>query len=615
MDIYFFILIILLVSYCSKIIFDSRDICFFSQNNTTDNEKMVRMASEINIFDWPSRMHKIPYGRGQLREFWVLGLKLISYFQPKKISDFRNVTLGAISHSLSALMIYIISMELCDPKLALFISLFYITSVWGTQVVLYLGHVILAQLFFLISVFLIVIFFGSYPDQYWLIALSGFFSIVSFCSSSASRKFPLMLLYIFVLFQANTLRFRLEGNTIYFVVAVVLSYLILILFKKWISQTLVKLINQNLSLNLREEKINKYHQQLEHWMLKAGNWVTFALLFCFIFVDSQIFYFRFLYYFLGIILGLSLILLPNFFENSLRYIEFLGIGKWANHFKAYPDHEKTFGKKLPDEFRGGGIEWVLKFFADVIPIPFILFLVCLIYCSYSFLGGELIAVLVLSIMPTAVSEYTKSLQVGKSYFPSFIGFLIFITWSFSKLGFHDLMFSLVILNFLHFIYYYRKDILPCRLAASNLRNELIKLNIKTFYTYENTYNDSLVRSMEYQFPGEFEIIYVKQIADILKEGSRKSDIFVIPSTSSKGVQMETQQFAILNGDFRLDQKLNELFENKEELERITLARIPTMATSKFYVHESEITSYRSLILKQVAKKDRWLGIARVVKFT
>lgn len=92
MDIYFFILIIFLVSYFSKIIFDSRDICFFSQNNTTDNEKMVRMANEINMFDWPSRMHKIPYGRGQLREFWVLGLKIISYFQSKKISDFRNVT-------------------------------------------------------------------------------------------------------------------------------------------------------------------------------------------------------------------------------------------------------------------------------------------------------------------------------------------------------------------------------------------------------------------------------------------------------------------------------------------------------------------------------------------
>ena len=48
---------------------DSRGICFFGGNMATDNEKMLKVASQFRLSFWP-RASSVPYGRGQLREFW-----------------------------------------------------------------------------------------------------------------------------------------------------------------------------------------------------------------------------------------------------------------------------------------------------------------------------------------------------------------------------------------------------------------------------------------------------------------------------------------------------------------------------------------------------------------
>ncbi len=78
------------ILFTLKIIYDTRDVFFFTGHNSTDNEKMVRMASEIRFWDWPSKMHSISYGRGQLREYWVLGLNLIRRFFKNKTSSYQS---------------------------------------------------------------------------------------------------------------------------------------------------------------------------------------------------------------------------------------------------------------------------------------------------------------------------------------------------------------------------------------------------------------------------------------------------------------------------------------------------------------------------------------------
>ena len=92
---------------------------------------------------------------------------------------------------------------------------------------------------------------------------------------------------------------------------------------------------------------------------------------------------------------------------------------------------------------------------------------------------------------------------------------------------------------------------------------------------------------------------------------RSEGVIVIPATSSKSVTQETQQYAIINGDFDKDSSLNKLLLDKS-IETEAVFKIPTTGSSKYYVHESEVTSYRYIVLKQVNEYDRWLGNAWIL---
>ena len=75
--------------------------------------------------------------------------------------------------------------------------------------------------------------------------------------------------------------------------------------------------------------------------------------------------------------------------------------------------------------------------------------------------------------------------------------------------------------------------------------------------------------------------------------------------------MESQQLAILNGDFREDEILNELYKNKD-IEKLAISKIITRGCSKYFVLESEVTGYRDLILNQVSEYDRWIANAWIL---
>ena len=107
------------------------------------------------------------------------------------------------------------------------------------------------------------------------------------------------------------------------------------------------------------------------------------------------------------------------------------------------------------------------------------------------------------------------------------------------------------------------------------------------------------------YPGEFNVKYIDNLSEVSK------GIVVIPAVSSKSVSVETQQYAIIHGDFDKDLSLNDLLKDKS-IEAKALLKIPTVGASKYYVHESEVTSYRDIILKQISGYDRWLGNAWIL---
>ena len=73
----------------------------------------------------------------------------------------------------------------------------------------------------------------------------------------------------------------------------------------------------------------------------------------------------------------------------------------------------------------------------------------------------------------------------------------------------------------------------------------------------------------------------------------------------------TRKFQDIN--YQKDKDLNKLYENIR-IEDTALSKIMTMGSSKYYVHESEVTSYRELILKQIQSQDRWRGYAWILQF-
>ena len=309
--------------------------------------------------------------------------------------------------------------------------------------------------------------------------------------------------------------------------------------------------------------------------------------------------------------------MPKPIENIKRYITFLDMGTWASHFEAYPDQVKTFGKELPSNFRGEGLPWLLPFFFTVMPIELILFTLTIFSMIYCVAIGELkftsfFCITLIGVLPTLIVEITKGLQVGKSYLSSLTGFLITIVLGYKYLSLAIgeysiyLFAGLTIIQILRAFKIYKNDILPCRMGPVKLREFLIRSNYRNFYTYDTNYNNQFVGNMIYGFESLFEINYVNSINECPKDS-----VFVVPPTSSKSVAMETNSEAIQNGDFRGDPVLNSLLDNNL-IQKYAIAKFKTLGNSKFYVNESEVTSYRYHILKQISNHDRILSYGWVL---
>ncbi|MDP3697478.1 MAG: hypothetical protein Q8R55_05680, partial [Candidatus Taylorbacteria bacterium] len=158
------------------------------------------------------------------------------------------------------------------------------------------------------------------------------------------------------------------------------------------------------------------------------------------------------------------------------------------------------------------------------------------------------------------------------------------------------------------------DIYPARMAMVNLIKQIDSLKIKRLYTYRTNFNMSFVEGIpgiavsdlfDKNIPAPFEVAYIESIADVT------DGWIAIPGTSSKAVNMESEKEAITNGDYTKDPVLNKLLETRD-IERIAAVRFKTYGTSRIWTHESEVMSYRDLILHEITDKDRFRGYAWLI---
>lgn len=100
-------------------------------------------------------------------------------------------------------------------------------------------------------------------------------------------------------------------------------------------------------------------------------------------------------------------------------------------------------------------------------------------------------------------------------------------------------------------------------------------------------------------------------AECFAHNEVKEGYVVVPGNSAKAFNMESQRWAIEHGDFDLDPELNRLIESKA-IARHAVASFKTFGTSRIWVHESEVTSHRDLILGEISDNDRWRGRAWIL---
>ena len=624
--VYLFVFVIS-IFFSVKLLIDTRDICFLSPHGRSDNEKMILAARKINFFSWLSNIHKIKLQnnnipRAELREYWVLFISLMLKFYKNKTSDHPSVLLSLIANFFSLILIFLILKNYFNLESAILGFLFYLTMFWPYAKAIHKGHLLLSQMFFLLSILCIQYTNLNYfYFELFLYLLSGIFIFVSFSSSSASRKYPLILLFaLFYSFEEYFI-FNIK-NLYYFSFTVFFTYLLFKLNKLLYSKFQKFLINfLNKHFSFFNWKIN-YIYFLNQFIYSTCFLIIIFLIF---FNLSEEVFLKLLFFFMGLILVFMHIFFPikDLKKNLIRYYVWLNASTWASHFSIYPNAEEFFKTKINTKFRGGGLIWYHKLFLRMMPLTYfsyiLLNVLSILILSFNFtelnthLNLLFIIIFFISLMPVLIHELTKGMKIGRTLFSAVPTMILSIVFNYYLIiSFFDsylmLIFLLIIISiqFLHSLYILYNDVIPARMAPNILREKLLKINCETFYTYDTPYNYNFVNVMQEQNPFLFKIKYINSIKEV------QSGIIVIPHTSSKAYGMESHEYSVQNGDFREDIELNSLLDNKQ-IEKDSLFKIKTFGTSKIYPQYSEVTTYRDLIMNDISNDDRWLGNAWILK--
>ena len=329
---------------------------------------------------------------------------------------------------------------------------------------------------------------------------------------------------------------------------------------------------------------------------------------------------------LAVLTGFGLIIFwftyPSVAKNLYRYYLFFNVDKWGARFPLYRDFFAKRNQPIATNMRGEGPKWVFRYFSLMMPFELVMVSVCLVLLviDYVFIELnlklllELVAIFILSICPIIVAEVSRAPQMGRSYFPTYPGIILFIAYSAYQINQSPvwdpiilwvLAVAFVLFSAVRNAKKFLDDVWPARMAPAWLSKTLNQLGVSEFFTYDTPYNDAFVDSMSAADLEKYKVRYIDNINEV------KKGVIVIPGTSSKSFNMESQKCAIEQGDFTSDKDLNYLIETRK-ISDFAIARLKTFGNSRFWGHESEVVSFRDLILKDIDENDRWRGWAWVL---
>jgi hypothetical protein len=603
--------------------FNTKELPFFLPNFNTDNEKLLTAASKIKIFDWPSKVHTIEnlgdQARSHSREYYTIVCAIFLKIFRKAKNDHITALVGLFANFVSTLLIYIIFSNYFNQNIGFLASLIYLTSFWSFHIILFIGHVILSQMFFLLCILTIQVAEDqSFNIQLILYFIAGSLTFISFHSSSAAHKYPplAIIAFLFAIRNDFSLMIKLfEQDT--FLIVVTLFFSLSIIY------------------SFIHRKDNLYFKKLVIYLIVFN--LLFFVLISIISISIvgllkiSLFLFGFILIFFHITLPLK-----SFARNVNRLIVWRSNNVFVNHYIPFSklpieDQKKLFGKTLPSFFVGGDLFWNLKAYYIFMPFIFpvyiisvILFLFISVY-DFVFLDSfelfiNFLFLFFISILPTLVHELTRGLKVAKAYYSILLCFIFFIfgflfnlelSSLFDSQKYNQILYNLLyLICFIQFIHSFKilKENLESRTYVKNLHNFLTKNNIWEFNTYENKYNDNFVKNMLSAFPDKFKINIINNIND-LKNKTNK--ILIVPPITSKVFFFNTQHSALIDGHFNKDPDLVKMIETKE-IEKFALKKFKTMSSYPYYIYDDEVLSYMSIYLKKINDEDRYKGLGWVL---
>jgi hypothetical protein len=616
----------------------TRHVTFFATD--TDNEKMVKAAARAKEWRWPSDMHKYGNGKTRMKDGTVLGLAVMQRLLGNRTGDYPLVVLCLVANAVSAILVFLIASAYWNTAVGLLVWSLLVTCFWPYQLALLGAHICVAQTFFLAAVFFLqhgvpapaLSAFG------WYFAAGAATGLMLFSSASARKYLPLLAAAFFYsqrqAFSAPELTFLRDALFSGGVTPVILGLAAATLVVAMLIRLSYKRIVAAMYFERAPRWLNRIirsrgHRSLDHYLalantpahllMTAGLVIGVYLLLSLAIVYSGSFYWTHVYFLLGVSGAVLFFTLPDVFSNLWGYYGYWNTGKLFGHFRLYRQHFASIGRPIRDDMRGAGWSWVIRFFWRVAPFHSALSVMCLFGLAMlavlngntAHWAGITTGIVLLSLSPILLGEITGGPQEGRPNYPGLIGLLMLIAYttahleeslptSQTRMAFWLVLAGAVFVSGCWNLWVFLADVWPARMAPAWLDRTLRGLGVQELNTYDTPYNAAFVNALPPEALARYHIRFINTLKDV------KDGYVVVPGTSAKAFHMESQKWAIEHGDFDLDPYLNRLIESKE-IAKYAVASFKTFGTSRIWVHEANVPSYRDLILQEISDEDRWRG--------
>lgn len=617
----------------------TRQAGFFSMGG--DNQKQVYAAAQLKISTWPSKMHQYAGGKARMKDVGVMSLALMQRFLKDRTSVYPLITLCNVAVSVSAILIYYIASTYWNSHIGLLVFVLFLFCFWPHQISLMGGFHCLAQVFLLISVMLFQI--SEWAPFSWRLVcygLAGVAGCMIIFTSASGRKFLPLFVGAFLYSQCNAiipLGFTPEswGSLFdgfgFFLLCLFFTILagvmlvllgIALLYRPIVTMAYKKSGPSWLNLIIRSRDKHSLERYLGlrgsifsfalRWSLK----IIFFLLVSIVLSRASSFYVAQLLVIAGVSVVVFLLTYPNVAENLREYAAYHYTTYKFSRFDEYTDYFRRIGRPIPKDKRGAGFSWIIRFFPDILPFHTTYFSIALLLSLYVFFFHNLkaeffwktLAVIGLSLSPIIYGEWTKAPQSSRAYFPALIGFLLLIAYScfqFEKILapenraiFWIMAAGAGLLSTGWNVWIFFSDVFPARMLVSKFIQTSKRLGIKKIRTYDTKFNDVLVNFIKAEIGAEYQVEFIKSLKEVEK------GYVIVPGISSKSWNFESYECGIKGQDFGEDPLLSKLIDTRE-INHFAVASLKTFGTSKIWINESEITTYRNYIVKDIEELDRW----------